>query len=105
MQTEVFVTLRLVDYSSCPDSDRNGSYAGNAGSKRGIVYKGDNWIIKYLKAIRSMAGNKLPSYTSSPLSEYLGSQVYEALRIPVHQTILGIDGGCLPWTYPACMRQ
>jgi len=30
------------------------------------------------------------SYTTSPLSEYLGSKIYEALGIPVHETVLGI---------------
>ena len=87
--------LHLVDFSSCPDSDRNGSYAGNAGSKRGIVYDGRKWMVKYPKTTRMMRGNKLPSYTSSPLSEYLGSQVYSLLGIDTHQTVLGVDRGKL----------
>lgn len=31
-----------------------------------------------------------PSYTASPLSEYIGSQIYQSLGIPVHETMLGI---------------
>ena len=30
------------------------------------------------------------SYTTSPLSEYIGSHIYEIIGIPVHKTILGI---------------
>ena len=87
------MTLQLVDFSLCSDSNRNGSYAGNAGSKRGIIFNGANWIVKYPKTTRSMRGDKLPSYTSSPLSEFLGSQVYAALGVPVHETVLGTDRG------------
>jgi hypothetical protein len=83
----------LVDFSQCLDSERNGSYAGNAGSKRGISYMGQNWIVKYPKTTRSMHGKKLPSYTSSPLSEYLGSHVYEMLGVDTNRTLLGYDRG------------
>ena len=83
----------LIDFSQCPDSERNGSYAGNAGSKRGILYEGQNWIVKYPKTTRSMRGDKLPSYTSSPLSEYLGSRIYQALDVDAHSTLLGYDRG------------
>lgn len=37
----------------------------------------------------------MPSYTSAPLSEYLGSHVYRQLGIPVHETMLGIRDGKL----------
>lgn len=30
------------------------------------------------------------SYTTSPVSEYIGSHVYEIIGIPVHKTMLGI---------------
>ena len=30
------------------------------------------------------------SYTTSPISEYIGSYVYEIIGIPVHKTMLGI---------------
>ena len=30
------------------------------------------------------------SYTTSPISEYIGSHVYEIIGIPVHKTMLGI---------------
>jgi hypothetical protein len=37
----------------------------------------------------------VPSYTSAPMSEFLGSHVYELLGIPVHDTVLGIREGKL----------
>ena len=33
------------------------------------------------------------SYTNSPLSEYIGSHIYEILGIPVHKTLLGFRNG------------
>ena len=33
------------------------------------------------------------SYTTSPLSEYVGSHVYDLLGIPAHKTVLGVRAG------------
>ena len=41
-----------------------------------------------------MRGDVL-SYMTAPLSEYIGSHIYEILGIDVHQTILGIRNGKL----------
>lgn len=64
-------------------------YGGNAGDKDGVVYNDAEWIIKYPKTTVNMVGNNIASYTTSPLSEYIGSQIYKILGIPVHETILG----------------
>ena len=64
-------------------------YGGNAGDKDGVIYNDAEWIIKYPKATVNMVGNNIASYTTSPLSEYIGSQIYKILGIPVHETILG----------------
>ena len=85
----------LTDFSQCPLSNRHGSYSGNAGGKRGIVFQDADWIVKYPKITRSMRGDKLPSYTSSPLSEFLGSHVFSILGVDVHDTLLGVDKGKL----------
>ena len=77
----------LVDFSNCPYSTRHGMYGGMAGDKDGIVYNKENWIIKYPKP---MAINDQLIYTSAPLSEYVGSHIFEILGIPVHETMLGI---------------
>jgi len=46
-------------------------------------------MIKYPKTTRDYVNPQI-SYTTSPLSEYLGSKIYESLEIPVHETLLGI---------------
>lgn len=79
----------MVDFSDCPYSYRHGQYGGQAGDKDGIVYKGECWIVKYPKSTRSMQGDNLPSYTTSPLSEYIGSHIYGILGFDVHDTLLG----------------
>jgi len=63
-------------------------YGGEAGAKDGIVYRGELWMLKYPKSTRSM-NNPQISYTTSPLSEYIGSKIYASLGIPVHETLLG----------------
>ena len=86
--------MNIVDLNSCEYSMRNGAYGGRAGDKEGIVYNGENWIVKYPKNTRSMKVDhtKLP-YTTAPLSEYIGSHVYSILGLPVHDTILGFRNG------------
>lgn len=81
--------MNLIDFSNCEYSNRHGLYAGNAGGKDGLIYNGANWVIKYPKTTRSMSGKNLASYTTSPLSEYIGSHIYEILGYPVHETLLG----------------
>lgn len=69
-------------------------YGGRAGLKRGIVINGENFFVKYpdnLK-IRVMKNVKL-SYSNSPVCEYIGSHVYEILKVPVHETFLGLSAG------------
>lgn len=80
---------KIIDFSKCETNERNGTYGGFAGDKEGIVYEGENWIIKYPKSTRGMRGN-LVSYTTSPLSEYIGSHIYAILGYDVHETRLGI---------------
>ena len=42
--------LKIYDFNDCSISERNGFYGGQAGSKEGIVFNGENWIIKYPKS-------------------------------------------------------
>lgn len=79
----------IVDLSKCKISDRHGMYGGQAGDKDGILYNNEYWIVKFPKSTKGMKGNDLPSYTSSPLSEYLGSHIYQILGYDAHETILG----------------
>lgn len=73
-------------------------YGGKSGSKYAIVIDGQRWMIKFPENTknfkeREKANAHIPSYTMSPLNEYIGSHVYELLGIPVHETILGYRDG------------
>ncbi len=79
----------IVDLSNVEYSDRVGTYGGNAGNKDGILYNGEYWLVKYPKSTKGMNVGEL-SYTTSPLSEYIGSRIYGILGYDVHETLLGI---------------
>jgi len=63
-------------------------YGGDAGIKYGIIFDDEVWMVKYPKTTRDMRNPQI-SYTTSPLSEYIGSKIYETLGTPVHETLLG----------------
>lgn len=80
-------------------------YGGRAGQKEGILIDGEPWIAKYPRTTRDLRGKRLPSYTSSPVSEYIGSHIFQSLGIPTHETLLGYRNGkivcaCKDFTYP-----
>ncbi len=81
--------LKIYNFNDCPISERNGFYGGQAGSKEGILFNGENWIIKYPKSTIGMRNMQI-SYTTSPISEYIGSHVYQFLGYETHDTLLGI---------------
>jgi hypothetical protein len=82
---------RVVDLEACEPSYRY--YGGRAGQKLGILIDGEPWIAKYPRSGRDLRGRHVPSYTSSPVAEWLGSHIYASAGIPVHQTMLGWHGG------------
>lgn len=85
--------MPIIDLNNAEYSNRHGIYGGAAGDKDGIIYEDEYWIVKYPKNTRSMSGDNLSEYTTSPLSEYIGSQIYTILGIPVHETFLGERNG------------
>lgn len=82
----------IIDFSKCEQSDRAGTYGGKAGRKDGIIYQNEYWMIKYPKTTKGMRTAEL-SYTTAPLSEYIGSHIYQILGFDVHQTELGFRQG------------
>ena len=95
--------VEIADLRDCAPSGL--FYGGRAGQKEGILIEGEPWIAKYPRTTRDLAGKHLPSYTSSPVSEYLGSHIYELLGIPVNETMLGYRAGkivcaCRDFTFP-----
>lgn len=85
---------KIYDLDQYHTNIRNGSYGGMAGSKEGITIEGEDWIVKYPQSTKGMRG-EVASYTTAPLSEYIGSHIYQILGIDVHRTILGIRNGRL----------
>ncbi len=79
--------VEMFDFSHVKNNDI--PYGGNAGYKQGICWNGENWLLKFPKSTRNFRKVEI-SYTTSPLSEYVGSHVYQLLDIPVHETVLGI---------------
>lgn len=81
---------KIVDFTNCELSPRNLEYGGRAGEKKGIVYNNDFWFLKFPKNTLGMNKVNGLSYVTSPLSEYIGSNIYRILGYDVHETILGI---------------
>lgn len=82
----------------------NWYYGGNAGRKICIEYDGARWMVKFPEPTAGMRG-RVASYTTSPVSEWLGSHIYESLGIDVHETMLGYREGklvcaCRDFTWP-----
>lgn len=93
----------ILDLRKCPKSGL--FYGGRAGQKEGILLDDEPWIAKYPRTTRDLKGKHLPSYTSSPVSEYIGSHVYASLGISSQVTKLGYRGGkivcaCKDFTFP-----
>lgn len=81
--------IEIIDFTNYELSTRNLQYGGRAGEKRGIIYKNDYWILKFPKNSIGMNNVEL-SYLTSPLSEYIGSNIFNILGIKTHETRLGI---------------
>lgn len=79
--------IKIYNFDNCSVTDK--SYGGHSGSKMGILINNENYLLKFPKSTKSMNA-PLISYTTSPLSEYLGSHIYESIGIDTHKTILGI---------------
>ena len=82
--------IEIIDFTNCNLSSRNLEYAGRAGEKRGIIYNNELWFLKFPKNTIGMNRVTGLSYVTSPLSEYIGSHIYEILGYDVHKTVLGI---------------
>lgn len=82
--------IKMVDFTNSELSPRNLEYGGRAGEKKGIIYDDEFWFLKFPKNAVAMRNTKGMSYVTSPLSEYIGSNIYRILGYDVHETILGI---------------
>ena len=74
-----------IDFTKCEQNIFK-VFGGANGSKRGIIYNGESYMLKFPAETKI---NKKNSYSNSTISEYIGCKVYETLGIPVQQTLLG----------------
>lgn len=80
----------IYNLDDCPVSDRNSSYGGNSGDKEGILIDGEPWLVKYPIDAAYLHNTGGLTETLTPLSEYIGSHVYQILGYDTHETILGL---------------
>lgn len=99
--------MNIINFNDCLENNK--AYGGMAGSKLGIIYQNEDWILKFPKGTKSMRNVDI-SYTTAPLSEYIGSQIYKVLGYDVHETKLGVRNGklvvaCKDFTKPDLQLQ
>lgn len=66
---------------------KNKTYNGANGSKISIIYNDEQYMLKFPSLAKK---NKNMSYSNSIISEYIGSNIYKIVGIPVQETILGV---------------
>ena len=76
----------LINFTNLPYSNKH--YGGNDGLKRGVIIDDKNWLLKFPQET-STFDNVTISFTTSPLSEYVGSHIYQLLGYTAHNTMLG----------------
>ena len=78
----------LIDFTGC-EIDLAAKYGGSD-QKRGIIYNGDRYMIKFAERIPSESQNPLnSSYSNSIFSEYICCNILNALGFEAQQTLLG----------------
>lgn len=84
------MNTKIIEADGFKLSNRHGIYGGMAGDKDGLLIDNDFWIAKYPKNTQNFKSDKnLDVYTTSPLSEYIGSHIFEMLGFDTHKTYLG----------------
>lgn len=63
-------------------------YGGKAGPKKSVYDENNVWMLKFPQNTKSKETIAV-SYTTSPVSEYIGSHIYQSMGFPVHETKLG----------------
>ena len=80
-----------IDFTNC--TQLVNTYEG-ADFKRKVIYDGSVYMLKFGQKLESDEKKPLQaSYSSAPVSEYLGSHIYEIAGLPVQETLLGTYNG------------
>lgn len=70
---------------------RGRGYGGATGSKIAVWYNDAVWMLKRGQTLKNTGMHNVEiAYANDPITEYIGSHVYEVLGIPVHETLLGM---------------
>ncbi len=65
---------------------KNKTFNGANGNKISILYDDKQYMLKFSPIAKI---NKNMSYSNSVISEYIGSNIYKIIGIPVQETVLG----------------
>ena len=65
---------------------KNKTFNGASGNKLSIIYNEEQYMLKFSPVAKK---NKNMRYTNSTISEYLGSNIFRLIGMPVQETILG----------------
>lgn len=83
--------MTLIDFTNFPQLIN--TYDG-ADFKRKIVFNGSVYMLKFSQKLEPNDKNPLQaSYSSTPVSEYIGSHIYEIAGIEAQETLLGTYNG------------
>ena len=74
----------MIDFTDLPT--RKKTYTGANGSKISVIYKGEQYMLKFPSAAPK---NKELSYANGCISEYIGCHIFESIGIDVQKTLLG----------------
>ncbi|HBA69055.1 MAG TPA: hypothetical protein DCZ40_06835 [Lachnospiraceae bacterium] len=84
--------MEIINFNDFQQNQR--MYGGTAGRKMGITYNGKDYLLKFPGNLKEQKMKNINlSYSNSPVCEYIGSKIYELVRLPVHNTILGTRNG------------
>lgn len=75
-----------VDFSKCPIVQGR-VYGGANGKKIAVEYNGSVYMLKFPSTLINKPTSL--SYSNSPVSEYIGSNIYSMVGVDVQETILG----------------
>ena len=65
---------------------KNKTFNGASGNKISIIYNNELYMLKFSPAAKK---NKNMSYSNSTISEFIGSNIFKTVGIPVQETLLG----------------
>lgn len=83
--------MTMIDFTNCPQ--RVNTYEG-ADFKRKIIHDGNVYMLKFGQKLESNDRKPLQaSYSSAPVSEYIGSHIYGIIGIETQETMLGTYDG------------